>query len=308
MNPRIGLIFCFAIIFSFSTNAQTLNRSSDYSIEQDRNTTSNTGRSMTPVIPPSLPASMTFAGESVPLNRWEVRERLDRELFTNSFFHTSTTYILKLKDRYFPIIENILRQNGVPEDFKYLCVAESSLQNLTSPAGAKGFWQFLSATGKQYGLEVNNDIDERYHIEKSTQAACRYLKDAYNKFGNWTAAAASYNCGMGGYNSYSSYQGFTNYYELLLPEETNRYVFRIIALKMIMEQPEKYGFQLTDADKYKPVPTKKVTVNGGISDLAQWARSQGTTYKMVRLLNPWILGKSFSSSGKTYYIEVPTTR
>lgn len=255
---------------------------------------------------PRVPSQVSFAGEKVPLNRYEVYERLDRELLTNSFYHTSTFYILKLIPRYFPLIERILKEEGIPEDFKYLCVAESSLQHLKSPAGAEGFWQFLSATGRGYGLEVNEFVDERYHVEKATRAACKYLKEAYAKFGSWTAAAASYNCGMGGYSNYAAYQGTRNYYELLLPEETNRYIFRIIALKLILSQPENYGFKLDPSQTYKPVPTTVVSVNYPITNLSSWAQQQGTSYKMVRLLNPWIRGKEIpNKSGKTYNIEIP---
>lgn len=255
---------------------------------------------------PTVPKSVSFAREKVPIDRWEVYERLDRELLTNSYFHTSTFYILKLKTRYFPIIERILKEQGVPDDFKYLCVAESSLQNLRSPAGAEGMWQFLAATARSYGLEVNDNIDERYNLEKATIAACKYLKEAKAKFGSWTAAAASYNCGMGGYNNFATYQGSKYYYDLLLPEETNRYIFRIIALKLILDSPQQYGFNIDKNQQYPPFNTKKVSVNQTISDLNQWAKSQGSSYKMVRLVNPWIKGKSIpNSSGKTYIVEVP---
>lgn len=255
---------------------------------------------------PKVPTQVSFAGEKVPLERWEVYERLDRELFTNTFYHTSTYYILKLQGRYFPLIERILKEEGVPDDFKYLCVAESGLQNVKSPAGAEGMWQFLATTAKNYGLEVNDDIDERYHLEKTTRAACKYLKEAKAKFGTWTAAAASYNCGTGGYSNFSNYQGSNYYYDLLLPEETSRYIFRILALKLILESPQQYGFYLTETERYKPVPTKKIKVSAPIPNLAEWAAGQGTTYKMVRILNPWIRGKSVpNKSGKTYYIEIP---
>lgn len=308
MNLKLTLFTALAVVTIAPLNAQRLaNQPRTYDNDNSNRTVQvNNGNSnITPVTPPKVPNSLSYAGEAVPLDRFEVRERLDRELLTNCFYHTSTTYILKLKDRHFPTIEKILKQNGIPEDFKYLCVAESALQNLRSPAGAEGYWQFLSATARQYGLEVNNDIDERYDLEKATRAACQYFKDAYNKFGSWTAAAASYNCGMGGYNSYSSYQGYSNYYDLLLPEETNRYVFRILSFKLIMENPAKYGFMLDNEDTYKPIRTKTVAVNGGVSNLASWARSQGTSYKMVRLLNPWIHGKTIPSKGKTYYVEIP---
>lgn len=297
-----SILVVVGLLFSSSTHAQysTSNRPEQAPSSDRRMPTTN--RWMVP----QVPSSASFAGEKVPLDRWEVFERLDRELLTNSYFHTSTFYILKLQTRYFPIIEKILKENGVPEDFKYLCVAESSLQNLRSPAGAEGMWQFLAATARSYGLEVNDDIDERYNLEKATRAACQYLKEAKAKFGSWTAAAASYNCGMGGYNNFSTYQGSKYYYDLHLPEETNRYIFRIIALKLIMESPVLYGFNIADADRYQPIKSKKVTVTTTISDLAQWAKAQGSSYKMIRLANPWIKGKTVPNrSGKTYHIEVP---
>lgn len=299
----ISILLVCSLLQVGISDAQSLNRnnsSNEITTSNGASTATNNWKV------PKTPKSVSFAGETVPLDRFEVFERLDREVLTNSYFHTSTFYILKLKDRYFPMIEKILKENGVPEDFKYLCVAESSLQNLRSPAGAEGMWQFLSATAKGYGMEVNDAIDERYNLEKSTRAACQYLKDAKAKFGTWTAAAASYNCGMGGYNSFASYQGSKYYYDLLLPEETNRYIFRIIALKLIMENPAAYGFNISKSDVYPPFKTKKIAVTNTISDLSSWAQSQGSSYKLVRLLNPWIKGKTVpNSSGKTYYIEIP---
>lgn len=302
MNKRL-LLSCMAtcVLLAGTVQAQyKLENGSNNQVSEKRTSSINNWNV------PKVPQSVQFAGEKVPLDRWEVYERLDRELLMNAFYHTSTFYILKLKERYFPVIERILKENGVPEDFKYLCVAESSLQNLKSPAGAEGMWQFLAATARSYGLEVNGDIDERYHLEKATRAACQYLKDAKAKFGSWTAAAASYNCGVGGYSNFSSYQGSSYYYDLLLPEETNRYVFRIIALKLILENPVHYGFNLGGSDAYKPFRTKKIKVEQTISNLASWAAQQGSSYKMVRLVNPWITGKTLpNKSGKTYYIEIP---
>ncbi len=255
---------------------------------------------------PKTPQSMSLFEEKMPLQKWEVRERLDRELLFNNYMHGSTLYILKLTGRYLPTIERILKEQNVPDDFKYLCIAESALRNQTSPAGAEGYWQFLSETGRRYGLEINSEVDERYDLEKSTRAACKYLRDAYNKFGNWTAAAASYNCGMGGYSNYSSYQNTDYYYDLLLPEETNRYIYRIAALKLLVGYSSKFGFMVSGDDMYQPIPTRKVPVTSSISNLASFASSQGTTYKMVKLLNPWLQGKSLTAkSGKTYMIELP---
>ncbi|HEY1031948.1 MAG TPA: lytic transglycosylase domain-containing protein [Flavipsychrobacter sp.] len=254
-----------------------------------------------------MPKAMSFAGERVPLERWDVRERLDRELNINYYMHGSTLYVLKLTTRYFPMIEEILKENGVPDDFKYLCVAESSLQpSATSAVGAASFWQFMKDTGPQYGLEIRDEVDERYHARKATQAACTYLKAAYAKFGTWTAAAASYNCGMGGYNSHSTFQGFSNYYDIALPEETNRYVFRILALKHLLSNPAFYGYILEGEEKYRPIKTRTVTVTSTISDLAAFAKENGSTYKMLKLQNPWLRARTLTvKPGKSYEIEFP---
>lgn len=256
-----------------------------------------------------LPKSMNFAGEKVPLDRWEVKERLDRELLVNYYMHGSTLYILKLSTRVFPVIEKRLKANGMPDDFKYLCVAESSLQNPTSPAGAIGYWQFMKETGTRYGLEINDEVDERYHLEKATDAACKYLKDAYDRFGNWTAAAASYNCGMGGFGGQSSFQMSGNYYDLLLPEETNRYIFRILALKHLLGNAMKFGYIVPEADGYQPVPTRSMTLTESVSNLAQFAQDQGTNYKMLKLLNPWLRARKLTiKNGKSYTIQLPADK
>lgn len=255
---------------------------------------------------PQLPANMDFANEQVPLNRWDVRERLDRELLVNYYMHGSLMYILKLSSRQFPIIEQELKANGIPDDFKYLCVAESNLQNLTSPAGAQGYWQFMKDTGPVYGLEINNEVDERYHLQKATRAACKYFLQAYNKFGSWTAAAASYNCGMAGYNTQVAYQGSNNYYDLAFTEETARYIYRILAFKNLISIANKWGYILQDGDGYKPLRTKVVKVDTSISNLSDFAKANGSSYKMLKLLNPWLRAHTLSvKSGKTYEIEFP---
>lgn len=256
--------------------------------------------------PTQVPTSMNFCGEKVPLDRWEVRDRLDRELLINYYMHGSTLYTLKLAGRVFPTIERKLKENGLPDDFKYLCVAESSLQNPTSPAGAVGYWQFMKETGQRYGLKINDEVDERYNLEKATDAACKYLKEAYNKFGNWTCAAASYNCGMGGVSGNMAFQQVNNYYDLMLPEETNRYIFRILALKQLLGNAAKYGYIVEGNDAYKPVSTKKVTVSSTIPNLAAYALSQGSNYKMLKLLNPWLRAKQLTvRPGETYIVELP---
>jgi len=258
--------------------------------------------------PPQIPSSMKFAGEAVPFDRWEVRERLDRELLSNYYRHGSTLYILKLAGRYFPEIEKQLKANGLPDDFKYLCVAESSLQNQTSSAGAVGYWQFMKETGQRYGLEINDEVDERYHLKKATDAACAYLKDAYAKFGSWTAAAASYNCGMAGLSRHAAFQMKSNYYDLHLPEETNRYIFRILALKHLMSNAESFGFIVKGDDAYDPVSVRKITVNSSIPNLAEFAISKGSSYKMLKLLNPWLRDRKLTvKPGKQYVIELPAS-
>ena len=201
---------------------------------------------------PKMPNQMDFAGEPLPLQQFEVKERMQREFISNYYMHGSLINVLRLCTRYFPIIESRLQQNGIPDDFKYLCVAESALQQPTSPAGAVGFWQFMKATAQQYGLEVNDQIDERYHLIKATDAACAFLKAAYAKFGSWTAAAAAYNCGALGYQNQVTIQGTQDYYNLLLPEETNRYVFRIAAFKYLIKYHKQYGFMLNEQDYLKP--------------------------------------------------------
>lgn len=255
---------------------------------------------------PELPKSMSFAGEKVPLERQDVQEMFDRELIYNTYSQGHILYLIKLSKRFFPIIEQRLKMQGVPDDFKYLCVAESNLQNLTSAVGAQGYWQFMTSTAPGFNLEVNKDVDERFNIEKSTDAACKYLKQAYAKFGNWTAAAASYNCGQGGYNAQVTFQKTSNYYDLQLPVETNKYIFRILSFKHLFTNAEQLGFHLTTDDLYKEIPTKKITVTASIPNLADWATANGSNYKMLKLLNPWLRSRSLAvKTGKSYEIKLP---
>jgi hypothetical protein len=255
---------------------------------------------------PQLPQKIDFAGEAAPLDRRDVRESLDRELINNYYSHISTLTALKLSSRWFPVIEARLKANGIPDDFKYLCVAESHLQNQTSRAGAVGFWQFMPGTAPRYGIEINDDVDERYNVLKSTDAACQYFKEAYAKFGSWTAAAASYNCGMGGYNNFSNTQQQTNFYDILFLEETNRYVFRILALKYLMSGAQTIGYIVQDSDAYKPVPVTTVQVSSTIPNLVQWALDNGTTYKALKTQNPWLRSRSLPvRGGKSYMVEIP---
>jgi len=253
-----------------------------------------------------FPETIDFAGEAAPLQITDVKERLDRELLINANLDATTALILKRANRVFPIIEPILQQYGVPDDFKYLAVIESGLINAVSPSGAKGVWQFMPDTAKESGMEVNDIVDERYHLEKSTEAACKYFLAAKQRFGTWTLAAASYNGGMNGLSKKIEEQKVTNYYDLGLTEETSRYVFRILALKEIMKQPAKYGFSLFPSDLYTLVPTKKIEVDSAITDLSTFALAQGINYKLLKIHNPWLRDKKLANpSKKKYEIKIP---
>jgi hypothetical protein len=255
-----------------------------------------------------FPTAIDFAGEKAPLQIADVRERLDRELLVNANLHSSTILIIKRANRAFPIIEPILKQYGVPDDFKYLAVIESALTNAVSPSGAKGVWQFMPDTAKEKGMEVNEGVDERYHLQKATEAACKYLVAAKQKFGNWTLAAASYNGGMNGVNTKIVEQQVTDYYDLLLTDETSRYVFRILALKEIMKHPDLYGFELDKNEMYDNIPTKIIEVDSSITDLAVFAKKQGINYKILKIHNPWLRDKKLSNpTKKKYVIEIPTS-
>ncbi|MFY7810424.1 MAG: lytic transglycosylase domain-containing protein [Flavobacterium sp.] len=258
-----------------------------------------------PILNPLVPKNIDFAGEKTPLHIADVYERMDREIITNTNFHTSTTLIIKRANKVFPIIEPILKEYNIPDDFKYLAVAESALINAVSSAGARGVWQFMPQTGKEKGLEINDFVDERYHLEKSTIAACKYLQEAKDKYGNWTLAAASYNAGLHGISKQLDGQNADNYYDLLLNEETSRYVFRILALKQIMENQSMYGYHIKD--KYSKIESKTIEVNYSIDNLATFAKENNINYKILKIHNPWLRDKSLpNKTGKTYYLEIPT--
>ena len=260
--------------------------------------------------PLTMPEELSFAGEKVPLERWDVKEKFDKELLLNYYNQGNILYLLKLANRNFPIISEKLKANGVPDDFKYLCIAESNMQSwAVSKSGAVGYWQFLDGTASGYGLEVSSQVDQRQDLEKATDAACKYFKQAYSKFGNWTAAAASYNCGQGGYNSQAVFQKTNNYYDLQLPEETNKYILRILTFKYLLENSEDLGFVIKEEEKYEAIPYRSVEVTATINDLAQYAISNGTTYKMLRAMNPWIRGKSLTvKGGRSYTIKLPVQK
>ena len=267
---------------------------------------SDSSRFQNPTYQVPIPAELTFAGENVPIHLFDVRESLDRELQVNTYWHSQTVLLLKRANRYFPLIEPILKDKGIPDDFKYLAVAESALSQVVSPSQAVGFWQILEATGKELGLEINNEVDERYHIEKSTEAACNFLLKRYKKYGNWTMAAASYNFGRSGISKQMERQNNQDYYDMVLGEETGRYVFRILALKCIFEHPEKYGFYLNKSDLYPPIESYEVKVDSAITNVAAFAEHYKTSYKIIKLLNPWLREAYLpNKSGKTYIIQIP---
>ncbi|MBF4983543.1 lytic transglycosylase domain-containing protein [Nonlabens mediterrranea] len=253
-----------------------------------------------------LPKTLDFAGESVPLHNPDIKERADREFLVNTYWQSNGIMLVKKSKKYFPIIEPILAEEGIPDDFKYLAVIESGLDNVKSPAGASGFWQIMSATGKELNLEVNSNVDERYHLEKATRAACKYLKDSKERMGTWTLAAAAYNAGNAGVNRELERQQATSYYDLLLGQETGRYVFRILALKEILKNPESFGFNIEPEQYYYQVPTKKILVDYEIDDLAAFAKANSINYKILKIHNPWLReNKLNNKSGKLYEIEIP---
>ena len=246
-----------------------------------------------------------LAGELIP-NTTDAYERLDREMTKNAYWHSSSIMMQKLANKYFPIIEPILAEEGVPNDFKYLAVAESGLRNLVSPAKAKGLWQFMKLSGKEYKLEINKEVDERYHVEKSTRAAAKYLKALKTKFGTWTNAAAAYNMGMTAFNKSRKNQRETDYYNMNLSDETNRYVFRIIAIKEIMQNPETYGFYLDNEDKYSPDEDYyNIKIDKTIPNIGDFAHDHGTTYREIKKLNPWLRSTSLTVKNNTYFIKIP---
>ena len=253
-----------------------------------------------------VPDLVVFAGEEMHLDEPDLKERMDKELLVNTYWQSNTLLMMKRAHQFFPIIERILKEEGVPEDFKYLALIESGLENLRSPAGAKGFWQIMRATGKEYGLEVNANVDERYHIELATRVACRYLKKAKAKLGSWTLAAASYNRGISGIRRVLEKQQVSAYKDLLLGTETKRYVFRILAVKAILEAPEQYGFVLPEAQKYPTFVYRTVMVDTAITNIADFAQKMGVNYKTMKRFNPWLLENHLNNkSRKRYHIALP---
>ena len=254
-----------------------------------------------------LNRSFDLAGELVPMHNFDARERLDRELTVNTYWHSSTLLNIKNTYKYFPVIERILAENGVPDDFKYLAVAESNLRNATSPAGAKGIWQFMKPVAQGYGLEVNNEVDERYHIEKVTEAACKYILEHKKQFGSWTLTAASYNMGGPRLKREMKVQRAQSYYDLNLNQETGRYVFRIIAIKEVMKNPQNFGFFLDKEDAYAPLSDYSIVeVNSSVENWGDFANKYGISYRLLKVYNPWLIASRLTNRArKTYKIKIP---
>jgi membrane-bound lytic murein transglycosylase D len=290
-----GIIFTALIFFSYSISADNDQEAGEafFNLPQQI-------RSV------KMNKTFHFAGEPVPINE-DTRERLDRELSVNAYWQSTTLLNIKMSHKHFPVIEKILKEQGVPDDFKYLSVAESSLRNATSSAGAKGYWQFMKPAAAELGLEMSADVDERMHLEKSTVAACRYIKQLYNRFGTWTNAAGAYNVGPTSFSRSMSEQKENNYYDININEETSRYVFRIVAIKEILANPDDFGYYLEDDHKYKgPATFKEITITQNIADLAQFAHDNGVTYRMLKYYNPWLISNKLSiSPGKIYKIKIP---
>lgn len=258
------------------------------------------------ILVPFIPDEIDFAGERVPLENFDIREKIEREFIVNTYYHSATILYMKRAARWFPIIEEILDEYDVPDDFKYVALAESGLENLTSPMNAVGFWQFLKATGKQYDLTINSEIDERYHVEKSTVAACKYLLDSYEKYGSWTLTAATYNMGKNGVSKQLERQKATNYYNLVLNVETTRYIPRAVALKHVLSNPELYGFAIEEEQLYEPFDTYTVDVDSSVAHWADFAALNGINYKTLKLFNPWLRDNLLTNkNGKVYSIKLP---
>ena len=253
-----------------------------------------------------LPDTLRFAGESFDVKSPDLRERLDRELLVNTYWQSNMMLLLKRSNKFFPIIERVLKEEGVPIDFKYLAVIESGLENVRSPAGAKGFWQIMKTTGRDYGLEINSNVDERYHLEFSTKVAAKYLKRAKEKFGSWALAAAAYNRGINGIQRNLTTQKASNYFDLFLGQETSRYLFRIFAVKEIIENPIKYGYVFEQKDLYQYIPVRLHGIDTPINNLASFAKKMGVNYKLLKIHNPWLIQNHLNNKSRKYYeIAIP---
>ena len=254
-----------------------------------------------------IPSSVEFCGKKISLERYDMRERFDREQLAFMYMHSTSLQLIKRANRFFPIIEPILKANGIPDDFKYLAVVESALDvRALSPMKAAGIWQFMDDTGKRYGLEINNEVDERYHVEKSTVAACKYLREAYGRYGDWATVAASYNAGIQKISVEQDRQSVSSTFDMLLVSETNRYVFRILAAKRFLENPQKFGFRLKKEHLYHDIRTDEVKVTGSVADWSEWAKQYGITYSQLKDFNVWLRDRGLTNkTRKTYIISIP---
>lgn len=292
----VAIVLFFVACFAFDTEKKDKNE--EQRIEFYNNTLSV----------PYIPAELSFAGEKVPLDVYWVKERLEKEMIIIAYQHSKTIQTIQRMPRFFPVIEQILKEEGVPEDFKYLCVTESNLENVISPAKATGYWQFLDATARSFGLVINEDIDERYDLEASTRAACKYLKGAKSRLGSWALAAAAYNMGETGVKKNTERQKTSNYWDLSLNQETSRYLYRILAYKLIFENPEIFGVKIANTELYQPIPTKDYEVNGPILDLYEFANANNLTYLELKMLNPWLRNTKLTAAGhKGRKIKLPIT-
>ncbi|WP_294631249.1 lytic transglycosylase domain-containing protein [uncultured Bacteroides sp.] len=302
-QTKINYILTFILVFCIGATLPVLIGSSQ--VNEPHSVKSEVPYCVTP---PTVPSQVVFDGTAIDLRRYDRRERMDREMMAFTYMHSTTMLLIKRANRYFPIVEPILKANGIPDDFKYLMVIESNLNTIArSPAGAAGLWQFMPATGREFGLEVNDNVDERYHIEKATVAACKYFKQAYAKYGDWMAVSAAYNAGQARISSQLEKQLASHAMDLWLVEETSRYMFRLLAVKEILSNPQRYGFLLKREHLYPAIPYKEVTVNTSIANLSEFAKQQGIGYAQLRDANPWLRDTSLkNNSGKTYVLRIPT--
>jgi membrane-bound lytic murein transglycosylase D len=286
-----GMLFTVLITISYTTT-KSATSASFFNLPQQI-------RSM------DLSREFNFAGEAMPMNE-DTRERLDRELSINAYWQSTTLLNIKMAHKYFPTVERILAENGIPDDFKYLAVAESGLRNVSSPASAKGYWQFMKPAATEMGLEISEDVDERLHIDKSTKAACAYIKQLHRRFGTWSNVAGAYNVGPGSFSKTLADQKENSYYDININDETSRYLFRIIAIKEIVKNPNDFGYYVESHEKYEPKELTDIEVTATIPSLADWAHEHGMTYRMLKFYNPWLVSTKLTvAAGKVYYLKVP---
>ncbi|MDR0536463.1 MAG: lytic transglycosylase domain-containing protein [Tannerellaceae bacterium] len=295
----LGLVTAIAFVSLGSNDSKT-------ALEHEHETEQKRSSVHPFTVSPDIPSQISFCGQTIDLSRYDRHEGFDRELSSFTYLHSTTLLLFKRANRYFPIIEPILKKNGIPDDFKYLAVIESHLDpKASSPVRATGMWQFMEGTARQYGLIINATVDERSHVEKSTLAACKYLKAAYSKYGDWMTVASSYNAGMGRISGEQNHQNVESALDMWLVDETLRYPYRILAIKLIFEDPVKYGFILTPKNLYKPIRTKEISVSSDIPDLAEFAKSQNITYADLKRFNPWLKERKLIVAGNKYTIQIP---